>query len=269
MRGPRRFVRGGTRLALHDLGGVGPPMLHLHGLAGHAGEWDRSAELLAAHYRVFALDQRGHGESERHPADLTRAAFVADCAEAIRQLGLGPVVLVGQSMGASTALLTAAAHPELVRSLVVIEGSPDGPAVPDPTPAIADAIRAALSAWPAPFADAQAARSFFRSKGFDEQAWTAGLERRPDGLWPRWDLEAMVACMADLGSRGYWSQWRAIRCPTLVLVGEHGIFPAGHGDELAAELPAGSAATIPGAGHDLHLDAPAAWVAALRASPAR
>ena len=118
------FERDGTRLSLYDFGGSGPPMLLLHGLAGYAGEWERSVHLLTDEHRVFALDQRGHGDSERRPADVSREAYVEDCVATIHQLGLGAVTLVGQSMGANTAMLTTATHPELVRMLVMIEGSP-------------------------------------------------------------------------------------------------------------------------------------------------
>jgi pimeloyl-ACP methyl ester carboxylesterase len=262
------FDRGGTRLSYRDYGGSGPPILLLHGLAGYAGEWEPSARLLIHDYRVFALNQRGHGESERHPNDVSRDAFLRDSAEAIRQIGLGPVTLVGQSMGANTAMLTAAAHPDLVGSLVIIEGSPDGPQDLDPDPEIATQIRESLSAWPTPFANRETAASFFRSRGFDPVAWTAGLEVRADGLWPKFEVDTLVACMADLGSRNYWPQWRRIHCPTLLILGEHGAFPPGHGEEIIAQRPGASLVVIPQVGHDVHLDAPQAWVQALADSPA-
>jgi pimeloyl-ACP methyl ester carboxylesterase len=264
-----QFERDRTRLSYRDFGGSGPPILLLHGLAGYAGEWERSAQLLIDHYRLFALDQRGHGDSERCPDDVSRDAFLEDAAEAIRQIGLGPVTLIGQSMGANTAMLTAAEHPDLVRSLVIIEGSPDGPESPDHEPEIATQIRDLFAAWPTPFANQEAAESFFVSKGFDPAAWTGGLELRADGLWPKFEVETLVACMADLGSRNYWPQWRSIHCPTLLVLGEHGIFPPGHGDEIVTQLPEASLVTISKAGHDVHLDAPQAWVRALADSPAR
>lgn len=59
--------RDGTRLALTDFGGSGPPVLLLHGLAGHAEEWSETASWLTGDHRVFALDLRGHGRSERRP----------------------------------------------------------------------------------------------------------------------------------------------------------------------------------------------------------
>ena len=45
----------------------GPCVVLVHGLAGHAAEWDRTAEVLAARCRVIAFDQRGHGQSSRRP----------------------------------------------------------------------------------------------------------------------------------------------------------------------------------------------------------
>lgn len=257
------FVREGTRLVVHDFGGTGAPMLLVHGLAGYAGEWRRSAELLRADHHVFALDQRGHGDSERWPGDLSRAAFTADCAEAIRQIAAGPLMLVGQSMGAITALLTAAGHPELVRGLVMIEGAPVGPEVFDPDPEAAHTIRESLASWPVPFDDERTAGEFFASKGFDPDAWTAGLQRRSDGLWPRWKLDPMVACMADLAARNYWADWESLQCPVLIVMGQHGIFAPAVGEETVARLATASLVTIASAGHDVHLDSAGAWVGAM------
>jgi pimeloyl-ACP methyl ester carboxylesterase len=255
------FVRAGTRLMVHDFGGNGPAMLLVHGLAGYAGEWRRSAELLGADHHVFALDQRGHGDSEPDPADVSRAAFAADCAAAIRRISTGQVMVVGQSMGAITAMLTAAKHPELVNSLIMIEGAPTGPEVFDPDPEAAHAIRESLASWPVPFADERAAGEFFASKGLDPDAWTAGLHRRKDGLWPRWKLDPLVASMADLAARNYWTDWESLQCPVLIVMGQNGIFPHSVGDEMVARLPSASLVRITGAGHDVHLDAPAQWVA--------
>ncbi|TPN30205.1 alpha/beta fold hydrolase [Mesorhizobium sp. B2-3-3] len=63
----RVAVRDGVRLVCRDRGRPGEPVVLLHGLAGHAGEWEVVASRLIARYRVVAVDQRGHGASERHP----------------------------------------------------------------------------------------------------------------------------------------------------------------------------------------------------------
>src|SRR4051812_8959176 len=121
----RAVVSDGIRLTVRDHGGPGAPVLLLHGLAGHCGEWDAVTEGLSE-YRVVALDQRGHGASERRPAGVSRAAYVADVAAVIDALGLDRPVLVGQSLGGHTAMLAAAAHPGRVRALVMIEAGPGG-----------------------------------------------------------------------------------------------------------------------------------------------
>ncbi|WP_319059163.1 alpha/beta fold hydrolase, partial [Streptomyces europaeiscabiei] len=110
-------------------------LLLLHGLAGHLGEWDELLPpLLAQGHRVVTYDARGHGASTGCPADMSRAACVRDTVTVIRELGLdahaqAPLTLVGQSLGGHTAFLAAAAHPELIHSLILIEA---GPGAPDP-----------------------------------------------------------------------------------------------------------------------------------------
>lgn len=99
----------------------------LHGLAGHAGEWEATARPLGRRHRVVAVDQRGHGRSERYPGDVSRAAYVADVVAVIERLGMGAVALIGQSLGGHTAMLTAAACPELVDALILVEAGADGP----------------------------------------------------------------------------------------------------------------------------------------------
>lgn len=84
----REFTRGGVRLSVRDWGGDGAGVLLLHGLAGHCGEWDGLARSLRRDgYRVLALDQRGHGRSERAPADVSRKAYVDDVLGVVEEFG--------------------------------------------------------------------------------------------------------------------------------------------------------------------------------------
>lgn len=251
--------RGGVRLACCDFGGRGRSVLLLHGLAGYSGEWAQTAAALGRDFRIVGLDQRGHGRSDRAPADASRAAFVADIVAVIEQISLAPVVLVGQSMGGNSAFLTAAGYPAVVDALVVVEASPDGPA-----PELPAHIQRWLDNWPVPFADETTARQFFSSQGLAAGAWSEGLERRDDGLWPAFDSDFLVQCIGELAARDYWSEWRRIECPTLIVRGERGNLEERHCAELADALPRGRALTIPAAGHDVHLDAPDSLAAELR-----
>lgn len=140
------FEREGTCLAWLDAGGSGSPVLLLHGLAGHAREWRDTAQALTAHHRVFALEQRGHGRSERFPTDVSRSAYVGDAVALLEQLELGPAAMVGQSLGGHTAFLVAAQRPDLVSALVVAEAGAGGP-----DERLPGQLREELGAWPRPF----------------------------------------------------------------------------------------------------------------------
>jgi pimeloyl-ACP methyl ester carboxylesterase len=244
--------RKGVRLACLDHGGDGSPVVLVHGLAGHAGEWDGTAAWLAASHRVVAPDARGHGRSERRPGDLSRGAFVDDLAWWIELLDLAPAIVIGQSLGAHTAFLLAARRPELVRALVVAEATPE--ADPD-APA---RVEGWLRSWPVPFVGREDALSFFGDTTWG-RAWADGLERQEDGFWPAFDVDVMAASLAETSARSYWEEWRLVSCPALVVrAGEEGI-PEPLVDRMVAEAPNATSAVVADAGHDLHLHQPVRW----------
>jgi pimeloyl-ACP methyl ester carboxylesterase len=247
--------RGEIKIACRDFGGTGPAVLLVHGLAGHSGEWRQTASWLTRSNRVLALDARGHGRSTRLPADVSPEAHVADVAFAIEQLKLEPVVLAGQSLGANVSFLTAARHPEVVAGLIVAEGCPEA----DPEGTGAEQIRRWLDSWPVPFSSALAAIEHFGGPSLYAEAWADGLEQRDDGLWPCFDASVMVRTLREGTREEHWAEWGQISCPTLVVRAGEGFFPAALLEDMAARLPDGRYAEIPGAKHDLHLDKPDAW----------
>lgn len=99
------------------------PLVLLHGLTGHAHTWDHMAPALADRYRVLAPDQRGHGDTQ-HAESYRTQDFVDDLAALADAWDVGRFVLVGLSMGGHNAMAFAAAHPERVSRLVVIDIPP-------------------------------------------------------------------------------------------------------------------------------------------------
>ncbi|MEU9367675.1 alpha/beta hydrolase [Streptomyces avermitilis] len=243
-------MQDGVRLACRDWGGPGQPIVLLHGLAGHAGEWDALARCLSSRYRVVAVDQRGHGASERRPQDISRAAYVADVVAAADRLALRRPVLVGQSLGGHTAMLTAAAHPGLVRALVLIEAGAGGPNPNGPVD-----IGGWLDSWPTPFPSHEAAAAFLGG-GPVGAGWAAGLEEREDGWWPRFDRDVMVRSLAENARRSFRQEWGQVACPTLVVLAQSSFIPPQEADEMLRQRPATMSMSIPGTGHDLHLEQP-------------
>jgi pimeloyl-ACP methyl ester carboxylesterase len=271
-----RFVSA-NRLRHHLLewGDAGPVVLLLHGFLEHAHAWDWVApRLAAAGHHVYALDWRGHGDSEwigaggyYHFPDYT-----ADLAALVRALG-GRVALVGHSMGASAALPYSGTEPERVRALALIDAL--GP--PDMSPA--DAPNR-FAAW---------IEGVERIEGRGRRALapedpTALLRER----FPRFP-EAAAAHLAVHGTRVvdgtrvwkfdplhqttspqpyYVAQarafWDRIACPVLYVEGAESPLRLS-ADETAARLAALRArrVTMPECGHHPHLERPAELAALL------
>ncbi|MBN1430064.1 MAG: alpha/beta hydrolase [Anaerolineae bacterium] len=108
---------------LHVIEGpqAGPPLVLLHGATGSSMEWLPLLSHLAAHWHVFALDLRGHGQSGR-PGDLEGYHIshnAQDTLAFLRERVLQPAVLIGHSYGALTAMLTGMPGKDRLRALVL------------------------------------------------------------------------------------------------------------------------------------------------------
>lgn len=237
----------GVRLSCLQFGGAGPAALILHGLYGRALEWRTTAEWLMESHEVFALDQRGHGESAKHLSDVSRDSQVNDVVAVIQAMDRGPVLLIGQSMGGLTALLAAARHPDLVSRLIIIEATSYG----------GGGGESWLSRWPLPFANLDRARAFFRSQGVNEDVWVKVLQKSDDGYWPEFYAHDMEAAAADIcNGYDYRDECSLIRCPVLVVGGGRSWMDQRPVQELASGIPGATYVCIQVAGHDVHLDAP-------------
>ena len=253
----------GLRLHLLDWGGDGrTPLLLLHGFTGHAHAWDTLAIALQPHFHVFALDQRGHGDSD--PADAYHAvAAFDDLAGVVDQLGLAPLVLVGLSMGGRNAMYFTSRPPEAVRQLVSVDigpeisaraaAAPAGPPEPETWESIEQAAQHLHRANPYP--------------GIHYYRWvvSASLRTRADGALV-WKWHPSVKARRAQADVDWWAVVRALTPPTLVLRGEASpVLDRDVAERMARELPRGRFVEIPRAVHTLHEDNPDAVLAALKA----
>ena len=240
-----------------DFGGRGQGFLLLHGLMGRASTWRPVAEWLTAYGRVVGMDARGHGESPRPGAGARTEDFVADAASVVAELELGPVIVVGHSMGGLHALALAAEHPDLVRGVVVEDMAPDqrGRTV--------DAWRGHFESWPVPFASLDDVRTFFGPAG---DYFAQCFEERADGWHLIAALDELYAIAAEWGERDYWPLVERVRCPVLAIEPEHSAMPPGQLAELPRRAPGGGRHLyVEGAGHVVHDDAPQLYRGALEA----
>ena len=252
-----RVRRGSVELHVTDTGGDGSPVVLLHGLAGSSTEMGPTAAALTGH-RALTIDARGHGRSTRVPADTSREAHVADVVHVIETVVGEPVALVGQSMGGHTAMLVAADRPDLVNRLVLLEAGVGG----DGSAESRADLHRFFSSWPRPFATEADARARLGDAALS-RAWFDDLERRPDGLWPRFDIDVMVETIKHVDAGPRWDEWCRLELPTLAVFGANGMFSAAAQLELVARGHRVSRVELDGGSHDAHLDAFAQWMSVL------
>ncbi|WP_163559454.1 alpha/beta hydrolase [Halomonas sp. NO4] len=244
-----------------------PTWLALHGWLDNAASFSRLAPRLVERLsvRVVALDFSGHGESAHRAGDYALWDYCHDVLDAADALGLERLTLLAHSMGAGVACLLAAALPERVARLLLVDGlgavttpAAEVPAqlrkgllaarrTPSPPPRYPDnemAVAARVAGGVTPI-DAATAEPLVRRN----------LEPLPDGhrrlrtdgrlLWPsplRLSPEQARAVLA------------AIRCPALLIEGENGILGERAPAAMArAALPGLVRRVVPG-GHHLHLE---------------
>src|SRR5262249_13234092 len=104
-----------------DFGGDGAPLLFLHATGFHAWVWAPYVDHFRATHRVLALDQRGHGESDKPPTGYRWEEFGADLAAFLDVLSLERVDAVGHSKGGTAIAAAAAAGTTRVARAVLIE----------------------------------------------------------------------------------------------------------------------------------------------------
>jgi pimeloyl-ACP methyl ester carboxylesterase len=107
---------------LIDWGGDGEWLIFLHGLASQAHMFDLVAPKLIDSFRIVAIDQRGHGLSDKPDSGYDCATVTSDLDAILRALKIDRAVLAGHSWGGNVAVQYAADHPDRVSSLILIDG---------------------------------------------------------------------------------------------------------------------------------------------------
>jgi pimeloyl-ACP methyl ester carboxylesterase len=235
----------------------GRPLVLLHGIGDNVHTWDLIAPCLAEHFRVIALDQRGHGRSSwAMPPAYRCEDYLLDLQALIDQMALDRMFMLGHSLGALHASLYTALNPARVLALIHIDIEPRPPGwnrkylsglyknLPDSYAVPEDYI--SETAKNAPYARTEVLRNLAAKS----------LICR-DGRWFRaYDREIL----ARFDNYNLLEDLSAIRCPALVVRGaESRVLGQEAARQMVRALPAGELAEIPRATHPAHLDNPEAF----------
>ena len=108
----------------HQITGTGgPAVVFVHGFTCAHDDWDAQVAAISPTHQTVAVDLRGHGKSPGTAADATIERYGADVAELMSALALGPVVLVGHSMGCRVVVEAALLAPQQVVGIILVDGS--------------------------------------------------------------------------------------------------------------------------------------------------
>lgn len=267
------------------------PVVLLHGLTDSAACWP-SVRTRYPDRTVVALDARGHGGVPLPDEPFTVAALAADAAAALRDLALGPTLVVGHSMGGVTAEELALTAPGLVAALVLEDpawhedgrlgaAADDAGAVGLGGTAVATAPRddergkptwlgPAIASFAGRTVEQIAARGRLDNPGWPEEEILGWAEAKA-GVDPR-----LAEVPHDWVARDWVGALAGVRVPVTLLTAEPGrsvVTPAQAARAAAVLGPAPDGllthVPVPGVGHNIRREAPAAFLAALDAAVAR
>ena len=246
----------GVELHVEDSGGTGPAIAFSHGLLWSASMWRFQVAAFRDRFRCVAWDHRGQGRSEVTESGYDMDTLADDAAALVAQLGIAPVHFVGLSMGGFVGMRLAARHPELVRSLVLMETAGDAEPWQN-VPKYAAMSFLARFVGIRPFVPAvmkiMFGRTFCSDRG--RAALREGLARELIGN----DLTGMRRALHGVLSRKPVGaeELARIRAPVLVVSGEEDTaVVSARSLRLAAKIPGAMFVRLPRAGHTSSMEEP-------------
>jgi pimeloyl-ACP methyl ester carboxylesterase len=238
---------------LHYLeAGRGAPVVLLHGLGGDGSRWGPNIGPLAKDFHVFALDQIGFGQSDKPLANYHTGMLAEFLVDFLQAVHVPKASLVGNSMGASVALYTAAHFPNAVDRIVLADGGgfrAAGAAAAAPAPATPEAIRRRQLQNSVTRAET---REFFKILFHDKSLVTDRMVEEQYAM--RLRSAFTISKMQEAGEKGLGvlteQEVRGVRAPTLVVWGKYDELadPSG-ADRLASTIPGATKVLVDNCGH--------------------
>jgi pimeloyl-ACP methyl ester carboxylesterase len=256
----------GTQL-YYEEAGAGSPLVWVHGFGCGVRSWDPQVRELSGSHRVITYDVRGFGLSEapESAAAYSQPISVADLAALIEHLGIERAAIGGLSMGGNIALNFAIAHPRRLSALIVADA---GAGSDDTQEWIAGAERYAEACergGAEAFADLACANPLFAryiGQGPDRERFIRSclMSNRARGIaHTAREVLSKRPTIYSLEPR-----LRALRVPTLLIVGEHDALCVKVYEFMASTIPGVRSVVMPDVGHLSNLEAPAVFNAHVR-----
>ena len=243
----------GVRLHYAEQGDpAGEPVILLHGYSDSWYSWSRVLPLFPTSWQVYALDQRGHGESDQPAAGYGMRDLAADVVAFMDAREIRRATIVGHSMGGFVAQHVAAIAPERVERLVLVATAGSVREM-NGAPEFEQAVMALTDPVPQAFAQEFQESTIHRPlpKEFVDRTVVESL-RLPARVWHGLMAGMMGAPPAEVPGD---------RFPILMFWGTNdAVFPREAEDRLQARLPRARLIVYPETGHAVHWERPETFV---------
>ncbi len=230
--------------------GQGPPLLLLHGLGSSCRDWEYQIPVLAEQYRVIAMDMRGHGRSGKPRERYSIRGFAGDVEALIEHLNLGPVHVLGLSMGGMIGFQLAVDQPHLLKSLCVVNSAPQVK-VQNANDVWQYAKRWGLARLLSMETLGKAiGRNLFPKPEQDD------LRRKIASRWAENDKRAYLASFDAIVGWGVQPKLSRITCPTLIVSADRDYTPVSLKEAYVKLIPHAKLVVIKDSRHATPLDQP-------------
>ncbi len=230
--------------------GQGEPVLLIHGLGSSTEDWEPQVNALRTGFTVVTYDVRGHGKTAKPAGKYSVPQFAMDAAKLIERLGLGPVHVMGLSMGGMIAFQLASDRPDLVRSIIIVNSGPE----------------MILRTWKEKVAIFQR-RVIVRVMGMSKMGEVlagrllpapehAALRETFVERWGRNDPGAYLRALSALVGWSVMAKLPAIKCPVLVVAADQDYTPVAWKRDYTSKMPHASLVVIPNARHMMPVETP-------------
>ena len=238
-------------------------MLLLHGGGQTAHTWDFFSLCMRNEYRVLALDQRGHGDSEWSPvSDYSEKAHQGDIEGFVNRMKLDKFILVGLSMGGHNAYVYASKHWDRLAGLVIVDVGPE--VIQKGTKKIRNFTSTDQLESIDAFVDRAASFNPLRPRDMLRRSLEHSLRQLPNGNWT-WKADHRIGShhteptpqqiAADTERK--WGLLKEIHCPTLIIRGEESdVFSNEVAERMVQVMTNARLATVSKASHTVMGDNP-------------
>lgn len=234
----------------YEIFGVGEPLLLIHGLGSSSRDWEMQVDVFAQNYQVITMDVRGHGKSGKPPGPYSVPLFTEDTVKLLRAIKVCPAHILGISLGGMIALQLGISHPEVVKSMIIVNSTPE---------LIPRTLKDWLGIWQrlliVRFLGMRKMGEVLGNQFFpnqDQEELRAIFVER----WAENDKPAYLEAMKAVIGWSVTNRLGEIRCPTLVIGADGDYFPTAEKEVYVKRIPGAKLVVIENSKHALPAEKP-------------